>query len=76
MRIIYTDLHKLHATDGLLIEGQPTPNYEVPARAEIILNAVRSAGLGPVSEPTDHCLDTILAVHEADFVGFLQTVYV
>jgi acetoin utilization deacetylase AcuC-like enzyme len=75
MKIIYTDRHKLHATEGLLIEGQPTQNYEVPARAEIILNAVQAAGLGPASAPTDHGLDPILAIHDADFVTFLQNVY-
>jgi acetoin utilization deacetylase AcuC-like enzyme len=75
LHTIYTDRHKLHATDGLLIEGQPTPNYEVPARAEVILNAVQASRLGPVSEPTDHGLDPILAVHDAGFVDFLQNVY-
>ena len=75
MKIIYTDRHKRHATEGLLIEGQPTQNYEVPARAEIILNAVQAAGLGLASAPTDHGLDPILAVHDADFVAFLKNVY-
>jgi acetoin utilization deacetylase AcuC-like enzyme len=67
---IYTARHKLHATDGLLADI-----YEVPARAEIILGAVRAAQLGPVVEPTDHGLKPILAVHDTDYVDFLCGVY-
>ncbi|MGH2521123.1 MAG: histone deacetylase family protein [Anaerolineales bacterium] len=75
MHILYTDRHKLHNTDGLLIEGQPASHPEVPARAEIILSAARAASLGPVSAPTDHGLDPVLAVHDPSFVEFLRTVH-
>ena len=75
MNIIYTDQHKLHNTDQVEYEGHPFVTDEVPARAEIILNAVRAAQLGPVSAPADHGLGPILAVHDAGFVEFLSTIY-
>ena len=75
MRIVYSDKHQLHDTTRLLYDGQPYVTEEVPARAEVILSAVRAAGLGPVSAPADHGLDPILAVHDSDFVRHLQTIY-
>jgi len=73
--VVYTDRHRLHATDHVLVEGHPLVLYEVPARAEAILSAVQAARLGPVVEPTDHGLGPILAVHNTDYVEFLSTVH-
>ncbi len=75
MHIVYSNRHKYHATDKVLFEGYPYATEEVPARAEIILNAIATARLGPVTEPADHGLEPILAVHDAGFVDFLRTVY-
>ncbi|MFN2109262.1 MAG: histone deacetylase family protein, partial [Anaerolineae bacterium] len=75
MHIIYTDRHYGHATGNLVIDGQPIEYRETPARAEAILAAVRAARLGPVVPPTDHGLAPILAVHDADYVTYLQTAY-
>ena len=75
MRTIYADQHKQHATDDVQCEGHPFVTEEVPARAEIILNAIETAQLGPVTEPADHGLEPILAIHDAGFVDFLRTVY-
>jgi acetoin utilization deacetylase AcuC-like enzyme len=75
MRTVYTDQHKLHNTDHVEYEGHPFVTEEVPARAEIIVEAVRAAQLGPVSAPADHGLGPILAVHEAGFVEFLSHIY-
>jgi acetoin utilization deacetylase AcuC-like enzyme len=75
MHIVYTDRHRRHATDTIQIEGHPFDTEEVPARAEIILEAVRAAQLGPVVEPTDHGLEPLLAVHDAGYVDYLRTIY-
>jgi acetoin utilization deacetylase AcuC-like enzyme len=75
MHTVYSDRHKLHATDQVEVEGHPFVSEEVPARAEILLAAVEAAGLGPVVPPADHGLEPILAVHDADYVEFLRTVY-
>lgn len=75
MHTVYTERHKLHATDTVTLAGAPFVIEEVPARAEIILQAVQKANLGPVVTPTDHGLDPILAVHDAGFVEFLRIAY-
>lgn len=73
--VVYTERHRLHATDHVLVEGHPLVLYEVPARAEAILSAVQAARLGSVVEPTDHGLGSILSVHDADYLEFLRTVH-
>lgn len=75
MRAIYTDRHKLHATDQVRLGSQVFDTWEVPARAEVMLAAWQAARMGPVLEPTDHGLEPILAVHDAGFVEFLRGVY-
>jgi acetoin utilization deacetylase AcuC-like enzyme len=73
--VFYSDMHKLHTTDLAHLEGYPLAVDEVPARAEIILQAIEAAHLGEVTPPVDHGLEPILAVHSADFLEFLQNAY-
>lgn len=75
MHTVYTEQHKLHTTDAVVVEGNPFQTEEVPARAEIILAALQAADLGPVIAPTDHGIAPILAVHDPDYVAFLQSAY-
>jgi acetoin utilization deacetylase AcuC-like enzyme len=75
MRTIYSDKHLLHDTTNLRHADQPYVTEEVPARAEVIRQALQAAGHGPGIAPTDHGLDPILAVHTPDFVRHLQTIY-
>ncbi len=75
MHIVYTDHHHGHATENLIINGQPVEYLETPARAEAILAAVRAAHFGPIIPPTDHGLAPLLAAHTPDFVDYLRTAY-
>ena len=75
MKTIYTSKHKLHATDTAVYDGQPFITEEVPARAELILKAVKAAKIGEVLPPEDFGMDPILAVHDAEFVDYLQKIY-
>ena len=75
MRVIYTPLHELHATKGLVVDGCPFITEEIPARAEIILSALESTNLVIIPEPIDHGLEPILAVHDANFVTYLRTAF-
>ena len=43
MVTIYTAQHNLHDTDGIRMDGHPSVIDEVPARAEILVGAVRAA---------------------------------
>jgi acetoin utilization deacetylase AcuC-like enzyme len=75
MYTIYTEHHKRHNPEGVLAEGHPLDSWDVPARAEAILQAVKQSGLGPVVEPVDHGLAPIAAVHDAGYIEFLQSTY-
>jgi acetoin utilization deacetylase AcuC-like enzyme len=72
---IYNPYQHLHAPNELIVDGQPFETEDVPARAEILLEAVRQASLGQILEPLDHGLEPILAVHDPDFVQYLQEIY-
>ena len=75
MHTFYSDQHRRHATSGLSVDGQPFETDEVPERAEILVEAVREAALGPVSPPADFGLEPIRAVHDEGFLHYLQTAY-
>jgi acetoin utilization deacetylase AcuC-like enzyme len=73
MPCVYTERHRLHATDDVRLEGERFESKEVPARAEVLRAAVEAAALGPMVEPFDLGLSPLLAVHAADYVAYLQT---
>ncbi len=75
MYTVFSERHSLHATDGVLVDGRPFDGWEIPARANVLLSVVQAAQFGPVVDPSDHGLGPILAVHEASYVEFLQTVH-
>jgi acetoin utilization deacetylase AcuC-like enzyme len=75
MHIIYTKHHAMHAPDRALVEGRLLDTSEVPARAEIILEALQQAHLGPIVEPADYGIEPIQAVHEGGYLEFLQTAH-
>lgn len=68
----YSDHHQAHHGQSELIGGQLVPGFELPVRAERVLDAFLEAGLGLVHTPADAGLAPILAVHEADYVDFLR----
>lgn len=73
MKTIYTDKHKLRDAKTELYGGQLVPPFECPVRAEYILERLRERKLGEVLSPSAHGLDPVLAVHDADYVAFLQS---
>lgn len=73
MQVFYTERHRLHDTSTLQIHGE-TIN-EVPARAEIILQALQQAGLAEVHAPTDFGRAPLQAIHTPGLLNFLQTIY-
>ncbi len=73
--IVYTQRHKVHATDCIGDDGAAAEFKEVPARAEAILAALQAANMGSVISPSDFGMAPILDVHAAGYVEFLQTAY-
>ena len=75
MRLIYSPRHKLHNPNNITVDGNPFTSEEVPARAELILDALLQAGLVDVFEPQDHGMPPLSAVHTPDYLDFLQNAY-
>jgi acetoin utilization deacetylase AcuC-like enzyme len=75
MHIYFSEKHRLHNTDQVIVNNQPYDIEEVPARADIILDSLRSANLGQILPPDDHGLEPILKIHTKDFVHHLQNIF-
>ncbi|HYG66506.1 MAG TPA: histone deacetylase family protein, partial [Anaeromyxobacteraceae bacterium] len=74
MKIAFSPLHARHDGGKELFRGALVPCFESPARADLILDAVRRAGLEP-AEPRPFPVDALLGVHDATFVEFLRTAH-
>ena len=72
MKTFYSEKHKLRDAKTELFGGQLVQPFERPSRAQYIYDRVSEVGLGPIVAPDDYGMDPILAVHDADFVQFLQ----
>lgn len=76
MKIVYSPRHRAHHARQEINRGELVPAHETPERAEAILSALQSAGVGLVVPPEDFGLDPILRVHDAGYVSFLQEAHV
>jgi len=74
MKVIFSEVQKIHYPQHFLSSGALQSNPEVPERADRLLQAALSAGLGLV-EPEDFGLDPIAAVHTPEYLQFLQNIY-
>lgn len=75
MKTLYSDQHRLHHANAELTDGQLIPCFEKPARADMVLEQVRRAELGPVLEPEDWGEAPLRRVHADDYIDFLQTAW-
>lgn len=75
MKTIYSEQHRLRDAKTELYGGELVQPFERPSRAEMVIKAIREFGLGEISEPEVFSLDPVLAVHDADFVEFLETAW-
>ena len=75
MRTVYSDRHHLHHGHAELHDGQMVPCFEMPRRAEMILQRVRAVGLGEVIPPVTFGLGPIRRVHTPGYVEFLATAW-
>jgi acetoin utilization deacetylase AcuC-like enzyme len=70
MLTIYSDDHHLHHGNAELIDGTLKPCFEMPSRADMVLQRVRQTGLGDIIAPTEHGLEPLLRVHDAAMCVF------
>lgn len=57
------------------MDGQMLPPFEMPQRAEMVLQQVHKAGLGNVITPHEFGIEPILRVHDEGYISFLQTAW-
>lgn len=75
MKTIYSEDQLRHHGRGELNEGRLDLAFEKPARAEMILEAVHAAGLGPVLAPDPYARGPVERVHAPDYLDFLATAW-
>ena len=71
MLTVYSDRHRLHHGHAELIDGEMKPCFEMPSRADFILERVRETKLGDVIAPASFGLDPVHRVHDKGFIAFL-----
>jgi acetoin utilization deacetylase AcuC-like enzyme len=75
LETIYSEKHKLRDSKTELYGGMLVYPFERPSRAEYVLARVKSEKLGTVSAPDDFGMAPILAIHDANYVRFLETAW-
>lgn len=75
MKTVYSPLHTLQDAEAEYIRGKKVPSFEMPRRAQLVLDRINAVSLGPVIEPSSFGTLPILRVHDADFVTFLSTAW-
>ena len=72
MLTIYSDDHHLHHGRCELMDGQLMPCFEMPSRADHILQRVKTRELGPVQAPRDFGRSPIERIHTAAYLDFFE----
>lgn len=73
MDIIYSETHRLRAPKSELNGGLLVPPFECPERLDFILAEAKTRGFAEPIAPEDHGMAPIQAVHDADYLRFLET---
>jgi len=74
MKVVFANEQLAHNPHSFYASGAPTPNPEVPGRAQILLDAAEAAGLQSV-RPNDYGLEHIAAVHTDRYLEYFQNIY-
>ena len=74
MHAYFSDDQLRHHGKTFIVAGERKPIPEVPERAEILSGAVSRLGLS-LRAPRDFGMDPIAAIHDANYLTFLQTIY-
>ena len=72
MLTIYSDDHHLHHGRCELMDGQLMPCFEMPSRADHVLQRVQQRELGPVQAPHDFGLAPLARIHDPAYLEFFK----
>src|SRR4051794_29349301 len=75
MITIFSPDHTLHDAPHEFLDGKLIVPHEVPMRVQMILEALERAGMGPIQSPYAFGLDAIRAVHDDDYLAYLEHAY-
>ena len=75
MKTIYSEQHRLRDSKTELYGGVLVEPFERPSRADMIIEAIQNSGLGEIIKPETYSIDPVLAVHDSDFISFLETAW-
>lgn len=75
METIYSEKHRLRNAKTELYGGELVYPHERPSRVDYILNRLNEVQLGQISDPKEFGYDPIMAVHDPNFVQFLETAW-
>ena len=75
MKTIYTDEHRHQDGKLELIDGKFLPAFEMPRRAQIVIDRVKAVKLGPILSPEEFGLEPVKRIHDKNFVEFLRTAW-
>lgn len=75
MKIFYNDRHPLHHGRHEMFRGALVPCFEVPARADDVLQEARARRLGTVVQAPDVQDEVLARVHAARYLQFLATAW-
>lgn len=75
MKTVFSPRHLGHSGQQELVAGAIVPGFEMPSRAQYVLDHVRAAGLGDILAPEEHDLTTARKVHRSDYLDFLPTIW-
>ncbi|MGV3570955.1 MAG: histone deacetylase family protein [Ramlibacter sp.] len=75
MRTFYNDRHPLHHGRHEMFRGELVPCFEVPARADFVLQELRARGFGSIEAPPAMEDAVLERVHAQRYLQFLATAW-
>jgi acetoin utilization deacetylase AcuC-like enzyme len=75
MLIVYGVAHRLHDPSAAMKRAGQPPNFDVPDRIDVVLEALQAQGAHRLRLASDDGLSPIARVHRADYLNFLQTAW-
>jgi acetoin utilization deacetylase AcuC-like enzyme len=75
MKVVHTERHRAHDPKLETYLGVPVPAWEVPARADSIVAALRADNDFEIVEPTEHGTAPITTVHDPGLGRFLEVAW-
>jgi acetoin utilization deacetylase AcuC-like enzyme len=75
MHVFYNDRHPLHHGRHEMFRGELVPCFEVPARAEDVLQELQRRRIGPIVTPPEVDTAVFERVHAARYLDFLGTAW-